>query len=71
MHLFTLNIHAYLIPAGPQVGPGGWQPAPNQVPANCPPGLEYLAQVDQLLVKQKLEGLESNFDTIYFNLLLC
>ncbi|KAH3806631.1 hypothetical protein DPMN_134954, partial [Dreissena polymorpha] len=37
--------------------PTGWMSAP-QAPPNCPPGLEYLAQVDQLLVKQKVEGLE-------------
>ena len=40
--------------------PGGWMPAPT-APPNCPPGLEYLAQVDQLLVKQKIEGLESRY----------
>ena len=27
-------------------------------PADCPPGLEYLAAIDQLLVKQKIELLE-------------
>ena len=43
----------------PMAGAGpGWMPAP-QAPPNCPPGLEYLCQVDQLLVKQKIEGLES------------
>ncbi|WAR27411.1 PLS2-like protein [Mya arenaria] len=42
-----------MVPAG-----AGWMPAP-QAPANCPPGLEYLAQVDQLLIKQKVEGLEA------------
>lgn len=40
--------------------PGGWMAAPTQVPANCPKGLEYLAQVDQLLIKQKVEALEGN-----------
>nr|XP_034327745.1 phospholipid scramblase 1-like isoform X3 [Crassostrea gigas] len=39
--------------------PGGWMAAPTQVPANCPKGLEYLAQVDQLLIKQKVEALEA------------
>ena len=34
------------------------------VPANCPPGLEYLLHVDQLLVKQQIELIEviSNFE---------
>jgi len=27
-------------------------------PADCPPGLEYLLQVDQLLVKQQIELIE-------------
>ena len=27
-------------------------------PADCPPGLEYLAAIDQLLVKQKIELFE-------------
>ena len=33
-------------------------------PANCPPGLEYLLHVDQLLVKQQIELIEviSNFE---------
>ena len=32
--------------------------------ANCPPGLEYLLHVDQLLVKQQIELIEviSNFE---------
>ena len=33
-----------------------------QVPApipNCPPGLEYLAQIDQMIIKQKKELFES------------
>ena len=40
------------------------------VPLNCPPGLEYLTMIDQLIVKQKLEALEAiagvmdmNFET--------
>ncbi|KAG7157663.1 Phospholipid scramblase 2-like 2, partial [Homarus americanus] len=38
-------------------GQGGWMPTP--AVTNCPPGLEYLTQVDQLLVKQKVELLEA------------
>lgn len=32
---------------------------PQGRPANCPPGLEYLTTVDQLMVKQKVELLEA------------
>ena len=37
------------------MGPVGEQ----MVPLNCPPGLEYLTMIDQLIVKQKLEMLEA------------
>ena len=37
------------------MGPVGEQ----LVPLNCPPGLEYLTMIDQLIVKQKLEMLEA------------
>merc|ERR1712198_527290 len=33
--------------------------APQNVPVGCPPGLQYLTMVDQLLVKQKVELLEA------------
>ena len=36
-----------------------WAPPPPQGPPNCPPGLEYLLHVDQLLVKQQVELLEA------------
>ena len=36
-----------------------WMPAP-QAPVGCPPGLEYLSQIDQLLVHQQVELLEGN-----------
>lgn len=35
-----------------------WMARPEGIPG-CPPGLEYLAQIDQLLVKQQVELLEA------------
>ena len=32
---------------------------PAEAPPGCPPGLEYLTQIDQLLVRQQIELLES------------
>lgn len=48
--------------AQPMMGQGGmqqgnWMSAPQGVP-NCPPGLEYLSMIDQLIVQQKIELLE-------------
>lgn len=37
---------------------GSWINIPTAIP-DCPPGLEYLAAVDQLLVKQKIELFEA------------
>lgn len=37
----------------------GWMNIPGGVPANCPRGLEYLINIDQLLVHQKVEILEA------------
>ncbi|XP_055304796.1 phospholipid scramblase 1-like [Sitodiplosis mosellana] len=39
------------------VNPSGWMNIPVGIP-NCPPGLEYLTLIDQLLVKQKVRLLE-------------
>ncbi|KAB0356508.1 hypothetical protein FD754_000664, partial [Muntiacus muntjak] len=41
-----------------------WMPPPLP-PANCPPGLEYLTQIDQLLIHQQMELLEvlTGFET--------
>ncbi|XP_065180304.1 phospholipid scramblase 1-like [Sycon ciliatum] len=41
--------------------PPQWMPAP-QVDPNCPKGLEYLTQIDQLVVKQQVELLEAFTD---------
>ena len=42
------------------MGQQQWASAPQaQAPSNCPPGLEYLLHVDQLLVKQQVELLEA------------
>ena len=48
----------------PQQQQVAWMQAP-QAPAGCPPGLEYLTQVDQLLVNQQIELLEilTGFET--------
>lgn len=35
-----------------------WMQAPTGVPTGVPPGLEYLTQVDQLLVHQQVEIFE-------------
>ncbi|XP_041480767.1 phospholipid scramblase 1-like isoform X2 [Lytechinus variegatus] len=49
-------------PVGQQPGgkpPVNWMPAPTvAAPQGCPPGLEYLTQVDQLLVHQIVELFE-------------
>ena len=42
-----------------------WMPAP-EGPPGCPPGLEYLTQVDQLLVNQQIELLESKTPPILY-----
>ncbi|KAI8495013.1 Phospholipid scramblase 3 [Branchiostoma belcheri] len=39
-------------------GQSTWMPVP-QAPPGCPPGLEYMTQIDQLLVKQQVELLEA------------
>uniref|UniRef100_A0A1B6DDB4 Phospholipid scramblase n=1 Tax=Clastoptera arizonana TaxID=38151 RepID=A0A1B6DDB4_9HEMI len=37
---------------------GGWMSVPSSAPGNCPPGLQYLCSIDQLLVHQEVELLE-------------
>ncbi|CAL8068614.1 unnamed protein product [Calicophoron daubneyi] len=39
--------------------------------ANCPPGLEYLTQIDQLLIKQEIEMLEVMLDVEIENKYVC
>ena len=45
-----------LTTGGPQVQ---WMTVPQEVPPGCPPGLEYLTQVDQILVHQQVDLFES------------
>lgn len=42
----------------PVAPPGGWMTIPQGL-SNCPPGLEYLSMIDKLMIKQKVELLES------------
>lgn len=44
-------------------------PPPSETPIGCPPGLEYLAKIDQLLVHQQIEVFER--ESINKNALLC
>ncbi|XP_034340476.1 phospholipid scramblase 1 [Arvicanthis niloticus] len=57
------NQPAYNHAGGPEGTP--WMPAPPPPPLNCPPGLEYLTQIDQILVHQQIELLEvlTGFET--------
>ena len=56
-------------PPIPPNAPGVYQPQAGGVPANCPPGLEYLTQVDQLLVQQQVELLEGKFSFLFVSVI--
>ncbi|NP_001089425.1 phospholipid scramblase 1 L homeolog [Xenopus laevis] len=60
-HPGQANFGAYggpnAMPNQPGVPVAAWMPAPAPIP-NCPPGLEYLSQIDQILVHQQVELLE-------------
>jgi len=53
---------SYQNPAAPQTLPAGkqgeWMEMPQNIP-NCPPGLEYLAMLDQILIHQQVELFEA------------
>ena len=38
--------------------PVNWMPRPTEIIPGCPPGLEYLTQLDQILVHQQVELFE-------------
>ena len=40
-----------------------WMPAP-QAPLGCPPGLEYLTTIDQVVVQQQIELLEGKIGSL-------
>ncbi|XP_013380673.1 phospholipid scramblase 1 [Lingula anatina] len=59
-----MNAQPMMMQPGMQPAPGGgvqWMPQP-AVPQGCPPGLEYLSMIDQLLVHQQVEILEAFTD---------
>ena len=41
-----------------QQPPEQWMAAPQQSPPDCPPGLEYLKELDQLIIHQQVEVVE-------------
>jgi len=52
-----------------QAEDGAWMGpvAEQMVPLNCPPGLEYLTLIDQLIVKQKVEAMEAVAGVLGYN----
>ena len=45
-------------PLFPTSAEPNWMPAPEETIPGCPPGLEYLTKIDQLLVHQQVEVFE-------------
>lgn len=45
-------------PVAAATGGMNWMPLTVQAPVGCPPGLEYLTTLDQLIVKQQIELFE-------------
>ena len=43
-------------------------PAPTNVVANCPPGLEYLTQIDQIRIHQQIELFQSIIISFVYNI---
>lgn len=43
---------------------GAWMMPPQQIIPGCPPGLEYLTMVDQVIIKQVVDILESKCQEI-------
>lgn len=54
--------------SGPPIMPQQWMPIPTKIPG-CPPGLEYLTMLDQLLIHQDLELVEGWVKLILYKLI--
>ncbi|XP_066476824.1 phospholipid scramblase 2-like isoform X2 [Tiliqua scincoides] len=54
---FQAGYGAIPVQAAPAPAPVIWMPTP-PAPPKCPPGLEYLGQIDQLLIQQQIELME-------------
>ncbi|XP_039616496.1 phospholipid scramblase 1-like isoform X2 [Polypterus senegalus] len=54
------------VPPGYVAPPSGFMPAPSR-PIGCPPGLEYLTQIDQVLIHQQIELAEVIFGLQFNN----